>query len=89
MSRNITVRCGWRTVGSVLVVAGALATPIRAHADPPPRDRQAKTPARSTIVSTDTTTSTALSSIANTRNPGMENPTTPALPSPTGASLTS
>src|SRR4249919_3346507 len=52
MSRNIAVRLGWRTPGLVLVVAGALAAPIRAHADPHPRDRQAKAPARSTIVST-------------------------------------
>ena len=52
MSRNIAVRRGWRTAGSMLLVAGALSAPIRAHADPHPRDRQAKAPARSTVVST-------------------------------------
>jgi hypothetical protein len=36
----------------MLVVAGALAAPIRAHADPHPSGRQAKAPGRSTVAST-------------------------------------
>jgi mono/diheme cytochrome c family protein len=52
MSRNSVVRHGWRTAGAVLVMAGALAMPIRAHDAAAPRDRQTKTPNRSTVVST-------------------------------------
>jgi len=52
MSRHSRVRRRWRTTRLVLLVIGALAVPIRAHANPHARDRQTKAPARSTVVST-------------------------------------
>jgi mono/diheme cytochrome c family protein len=52
MAGNSAARCGWRTAGTVILIAGALAMPIGAHDDPAPRDRQTKAPDRSTVMST-------------------------------------